>query len=238
MDVDRARVAVPVVAPNAVEDLLPRERQSRALCEEPQQIEFLGGELDGFIVDADLAPAAVDRDPTGLHDLRGGGAVGATQHGLHARDELSGGERLRDVVVGTELEAQHPVDLAVARGQEDDRDLRRLADLLAHLEPVDIGETHVEDHQPGTVLAEGVDAAFAGRALEHTKAFALEVHADEVRDRGFVLDDDDRPFVHLSMVARQGNRFVRAIPPSQDALGFTVRACVVWSTAMRPNFGS
>src|SRR5207244_1701157 len=84
-----ARVAVPVVAPNAVEDLLPRERQSRALCEEPQQIEFLGGELDGFVVDADLAPAAVDRDPTGLHDLRGGGAVGATQHGLHARDELS-----------------------------------------------------------------------------------------------------------------------------------------------------
>ena len=42
-------------------------------------------------------------------------------HGADARDELAEPERLHHVVVGTELEQQHPVELVAARREHDDR---------------------------------------------------------------------------------------------------------------------
>ena len=96
--------------------------------------------------------------PPGLHHLGRRRAVGAAQHGLHPRDELGRGERLGEVVVGAELEAEDAVDLAVAGGEEDHRHLRRGADALAHLEAVEVGEADVEHDEPGPVLVERVEA--------------------------------------------------------------------------------
>ena len=108
----------------------------------------------GVVADAHLAAAEVDRDPADLHELGGGrGAVGAAEHRLHAGDELGRRERLGDVVVGAELEAEHPVDLGVAGGEEDHRDRRGLAQAAAHLEAVDVGEADVEHDEPGPVGA-------------------------------------------------------------------------------------
>src|SRR5262252_3457538 len=64
-----AGVAVPVVAPHAVEDLLAREREARPFGEVPQQVELLRRELDRVTGDAHLAPAGVDGDLADLHDL-------------------------------------------------------------------------------------------------------------------------------------------------------------------------
>src|SRR5215207_1647351 len=121
--VDRAGVAVPVVTPHAVEDLLAGQREAGALGEVAQQVELLRRELDGLARDAHLAPAGVDRHRTQLHDLGRGAAVDAPQHRFHPGDELGGRERLRHVVVAAELQAEHPIDFAVAGGEEDDRDL-------------------------------------------------------------------------------------------------------------------
>ena len=71
--------------------------------------------------------------------------LGAAEYRLHARDELTRAERLRHVIVGAELEAEDAVDLAVARGQHDDRDLAGRAQTAADLEAVHSGEHHVED---------------------------------------------------------------------------------------------
>ena len=49
--VDGARVAEPVVAPHAVEDLLAGEREPGPLGEEAQQVELLGRELDRLVGD-------------------------------------------------------------------------------------------------------------------------------------------------------------------------------------------
>ena len=87
-----------------------------------------------------------------------GSAVGPAEDGFDAGDELGGGEGLREVIVAPELEAEHAVDLAVARGEEDHRQLRRLADSLAHLEAVDVGEAYVEHDEPRPVVTHRVEA--------------------------------------------------------------------------------
>ena len=137
----------------------------------------------------------VDGDRAGLHHLGRGAAVDPAQHRLHPGDQLGGGERLGEVVVAAELEAEHAVDLAVARGEEDHRDLRRLAQTPAHLEPVDVGQADVEHDQAGMVGADRLEPRFARRRLEDAVAVAGEVEVDEVGDVGLVVDHDDGALV-------------------------------------------
>ncbi len=183
-----------------------------------------------LIVDAHLSAPDVDRDPADLHDLRRRCAIDATEDSLDARDELGGRERLREVVVGAELEPEHTVDLAVAGGEEDHRHLRRASDAPADLEPVDVGETDVEHHEPRPVRLERPRARAPGRALQDAEPLALEVEADEIGDVGLVVDDDDRALARPWRPLWSGRASVvegavgRMTSPSQRALGFTVRS--------------
>ena len=72
---------------------------------------------------------------------------GAAEDRLHAGDELARVERLREVVVGADLEPDDLVDVVVARGEHEDRDVGALADPPADVDPVDIGERQVEHDQ-------------------------------------------------------------------------------------------
>ena len=56
-------------------------------------------------------------------------AVGAPQHGLHARQQLADRERLGHVVVGAELEPEELVDLVVPAGEHEDVRARPVADV-------------------------------------------------------------------------------------------------------------
>src|SRR4029079_10680699 len=73
--VDGAHIAVPVVTPDAVEDLLAAHGEARPLGEEAEQVELFGGERDCFVVDPHLAAADVDRDAADLDDLGGSRAA-------------------------------------------------------------------------------------------------------------------------------------------------------------------
>ncbi len=126
----------------------------------------------------------------------GGAAVDPAQDRLHAGHQFGGGERLGEVVVAAELEAEHAVDLAVARGEEDHRDLGGLAQAPAHLQPVDVGEPHVEHHETGMVRLDRLQPGFAGRRLEDAEAVTRQVQVDEIGDVGLVVDDDDGASFH------------------------------------------
>src|SRR6478752_6248126 len=65
-------------------------------------------------------------------------ASGSAGHRVDARDHLAKAERLDYVVVRAELEPDDAVDLLSTRGDDDDRDIRPLAELSAHGEAVDI----------------------------------------------------------------------------------------------------
>src|SRR5581483_4940437 len=92
--VDRARRREDVVAPDLVEELVPRDDLARVLDEVLQDLELargeveldaLAGRLEGLEVDVDVAPARL---------LPGARRLGAAEDGLDARHELDDGEGL------------------------------------------------------------------------------------------------------------------------------------------------
>ena len=73
---------------------------------------------------------------------------------MDARDELTGGEWLCDVVVCTDLQANHLVHLAIFGGEHDDRHVGALAKLSTYLDARKAGQHQVEEHQICTATVE------------------------------------------------------------------------------------
>ena len=124
VDVDGAGVAVPAVAPHAVEDLLAGQRPAPVLGQVAQQLELLAGAVDDprRAARTSRRPRSITAPPTSMTSAAGADASDAPQDRLHPGHQLPGRERLGEVVVGAHLEAEDPVDLAVPGGEEDDRD--------------------------------------------------------------------------------------------------------------------
>ena len=140
-----------------------------------------------------LAADAVHLDLPGHHHVGRGRSVGAPQHRLHPGDQLPRRERLRDVVVRAELEAEDAVDLVVAGGEHDDGQRAVGADAPAHLDAVDLaGQAEVEDRQLGPAGAHVVETLLTRGRLVHAEAGVPEVEVDQVRDVRIVLDEHDR----------------------------------------------
>jgi hypothetical protein len=90
-----------------------------------QQLELGGGQLDVGASNADFAAQPVELEVAdGKAVGRRGLLLRATQDGAHARDQLLRAERLRQVVVGAELEADDLVGLVNAGSEHDDRYIR------------------------------------------------------------------------------------------------------------------
>ena len=128
-----------------------------SLGQQGQQVELLAGQVDLVAVDGDPAGAEVD-----LHRHRPDGrsgavaaALGAAGHGPDAGDQLPEAERLDEVVVGAELEAEDPVDLVAPGRDHDDRHVGVGAQAAAHLVAVDVGQPEVEQHHVGRARRRG-----------------------------------------------------------------------------------
>ena len=195
MHVDRARVAGERVAPDALEQLVAREHEPAVVEQLPEQVELLRRELDLAVADHRLAAAGVDHEVAVANLLAlVAAALGrrAAQHALHPRHELARVERLRQVVVGADLETDDLVHVLVARGQHQDRDVRALAHAAADLEPVHVRQVEVEHDEGGRLRGDRIEGGAAGADGLHVVAGVLQIEGDERRDRRLVLDDQDR----------------------------------------------
>ena len=92
-------------------------------------------------------PGRVDLEVADAQDFLVGRAVRPAQQRADACDELRHLERLRHVVVGAELEADHDVEGVSAGRQHEDRHPAAVSDLPADLEPVELRKHHVEHHE-------------------------------------------------------------------------------------------
>src|SRR5215204_1398108 len=150
MDVDGAGVTRERIAPDALEQLVPGEHEAVVIEQLPEQVELLWRELDVLPVDLHLTPARVDQQGAvpDLRRLRLAALRGrAAQDRLDPRNELPRVERLREVVVRADLEADDLVDVFVTRRQHQDRDVRLLPDAAADLDTIAVRKHEVEDDQ-------------------------------------------------------------------------------------------
>ncbi len=195
MHVDRPCVARKRVAPDALQQLVAREHEAAVIEELPEQVELLRRELHLDPVDRRLAAARIDAevavgDHLGLEIAPLG--RGPAQDRLDPSDELARIERLRQVVVGTDLEPDDLVHVLVASGQHQDRDIGCLAQTPAHLDPVDVRKHQVEHDQGRGVRRRLADPVGAARRSAHRVSGVSQVQRDERGNRALVLDHEDR----------------------------------------------
>ncbi len=168
--VDRAGPEPVAVAPDVGQELLPGEDDAGLVAEEGQDVELGRGEVDGLAVEGRPAGGRLEGHPAQPQGapggVGGGGRVGRApdpaEDGVDPGHQLPGAERLGEVVVGADGQADEEVGLRVPGGQHEDGHRPVLLDPPADLEPVEAGQHEVEDHEVGPDL---LDERDAGRAV-------------------------------------------------------------------------
>ena len=113
----------------------------------------------------------------------------------HARGELHGLERLRDVVNAPGLEPRDHVVGLVLRRDEDHRDrsgLRVRLEPPAGLPAVDARHHDVEQDEIGVLALRDRECLLAARRAEHPAAERRETARQQIEVRGFVIDREHR----------------------------------------------
>ena len=114
------------------------------------------------------------------------------QQRTDARAELADRERLRDVVVGAELEPDHLVELVVAGSEHDDRHGALGPQALADLEPIEAREHDVEHDEIDRLGVELLERLLAVAGLDDLVAVAFEREREHRTHRVLVVDEQDR----------------------------------------------
>ena len=173
---------------------------------------------DGVTIDVedDAAPVEDPLVEIGVHLCE------PAQHRPHPREQLAGGVRLRDVVVGAELEPDHDVHLGVLGREHDDRHSGGRPHLPAHLGSRHPGKHEIQQDDVGTALTEGHErsgSVFGDLDLVGLPAQQVREGVGEI---GLVLDDQDAchagsPFVGTARGA--GADFARFLPRLRLGVG-------------------
>jgi hypothetical protein len=139
----------------------------------------------------------------------------AAQHRPHAGEELARAEGLRQVVVGAELEAEHPVDLIALRGQHDDRHGGLASELPREPEPVLARHAHVEEDQVDAPGHERRPHLAPVGCADHVEIVFREVLADHLADGGVVVDGEDA-LLHGGRARGRGGKSLSQFPGGRN----------------------
>src|SRR5205823_12239324 len=103
------------------------------------------------------------------------GARDVAQGYADARKQLIDPERLGHVIVGAEIERVHLVGLAAARGEDDDRRPRPLANAADHLETVTVRKVEIEHDEVGLAALVARERVTRGPRGLHLESVAAQV---------------------------------------------------------------
>ena len=133
-----------------------------------------------------------------LIDEHRAGGLGrrSTQERANPRQQLRRAERLRQVVVGAEVERRDLVLLRIADRQDQDRDPARPPDLATRREPVDVGEVQVQHDEVGLVVQDGAEGRPPIARRPHDVAARGERALHGPQDLGLVVHDEDDGTAH------------------------------------------
>lgn len=177
------------------------------LGKQAEDVELLGRQVDLEASDGDTSAGDVDSHRSRLHHrVRDAGVRGtiAPQMCLDARDELQRAERLGDVVIGAHAQPDGLVDVGIASGEHDDRDVGPLAKAPGEFETVGVRQHHVEHGEHARSVRERRERGGGGGARGHdVVALRLEVELHHLEDGRVVVDGEDAA--------------LHAVPPSGTA---------------------
>ena len=142
----------------------------------------MAGEVDLDRAEVDDGRRAVDRDCL----------LGAPELGPDAGGQLAQAERLGDVVVGAELEADDLVELRVLGRQHQDRHARFGPDDPADLDPGQLGQHQVEQDEVRAFGAEREQGLATVGGGDDPEAVRLERLGERLAQGRLVVDDEDR----------------------------------------------
>lgn len=136
MGIHRPGVPEVVKAPHLIQKLIPGKDHALILRQLQQKVEFLGRQVDRLAVHRHGAGLLLDAQPA---EGRPGSPLlpaGAFQHRAHPGHQLLGAERLGNIVVRAQIEAQQLVIFLTPGGEHDDRGLGKLPQLPQRLKAV------------------------------------------------------------------------------------------------------
>ncbi len=223
---DRGRVAVRV-SPNMFEELFAATGAAWARREVDEQVELACRQRQRCRrASPARATTSMSRSPASISPATSvnavTGAAGPPQDGLHAGGEFAGRERLRDVVVGAELEPDDAVVFVAARGQHDHRHRALRPQSATDLEPVDLRKHQIKHDEVGPALGR-LRSASSPAPTDSTSRPAFEITNDDLAHRRVVLDHEDitrvrsplRPYRHRH---DQGAGNLHCQPPASHSL--------------------
>src|SRR5918996_2288002 len=157
--VERAGVPEVVGAPDPVDESLPSQYASGVLHEQLEELELLAGHVYRLPFHRHLEPLGVEPDATGLKHTVGGvvPASRSSEDRPDAGQELACTKWLGNVVVGSELEPHHLVDLGIACRQHDDGHARTASNLPANLLARHPGQHEIEQNEIGACSSETIE---------------------------------------------------------------------------------
>ena len=148
-----------------------------------------------FAAFGDQPALEIDLDVVEGHDAASRSRPrGSTQNRSHARSELSGVERLGDVVVRAEVQAFGLVRDRTLRRQQHDRHGTPLAKLLHDFDAVDIGHDDVEQHDVRPILLSLLQSLFSVAGRDDPEALFLESQRHQFGDSRFIVGDEHQWF--------------------------------------------
>ena len=121
VDIDRTGSNVLGVAPNGIEELIAGEYAPGVANKPIKQAKLGGSGGNAGTTNTQDHGSAVDFEVADAGDTRNQGRIEAAENGFHPSYQLSRTERLGDVVIGAEFQAENAIGLAGPGGQENDR---------------------------------------------------------------------------------------------------------------------
>src|SRR5262245_61613907 len=112
-----------LLTPNLAQQLISRKCMARVSDEELQQLEFSGSQLYLFAVLVDTPRGGIEPEWSQIdrNGLRLGLRFRAPEMGFDASDQFTRTERLRNVIVAADLQAQYAVNLFRASCEKENR---------------------------------------------------------------------------------------------------------------------
>src|SRR5260370_20127806 len=124
------------LSPNGVKNLVAGENSAGMACKIVEQTKLCSRSRNGLAAHSQQHGSGINPDIACLHHRGRQRTLEAPQNRLNSSHHLAWAEGLADVIVGTQLQAQHPLSFTASRSQKNNRNYPQrctLANLAAQI---------------------------------------------------------------------------------------------------------